>query len=582
VPGEPVFVSVLRFVAFVFTPPGMALICRLAMRKLIATGIIKKKKTDYDGWVRSQTESTAVLKDCRKQLTNAAKAPHIKIIINNLYRVDLEKTIRSLQAQVYDHWQAIILESAENVAALRIDGHKEKFSVFSSNDLLSSLKQDSVADNFYLFLDSGVALTPNCLFEFATFTSQRPEFGVVYTDEDIETADRKFTTPFFKPGQSPDSLLSRNYIGNNFFIEGALMQKILRNFPDTCLTSTYDILLKAATEKGFGHIAKVLFHLPAKSPEISLEEWEYNRQCLSRNMERQGWQAEVHRHKTIAGAFGIDCQILRPGKVSIIIPTKDQVQLLRNTIDSIVEQTDYPDYEIIVVNNNSISAGFSDCMQHYASSLGDKFRQIDQPIRFNFSKLINAGAAAANGEYLLMLNNDMLIQSRDWLHKMVLFAQRPHTGAVGVKLVFPDGTIQHAGIALGGNEVSQHLFLGEPSDTSAYHNQANLVSNFSALTGACLMCRKEAFMAIGGMDENLDVEYNDIDFCLKLMQQGLYNVYLPDINIIHFESATRGHPFKSLASWKKHVDNLNYFKNKWAKYIEQDPYWNSNNFIDFE
>jgi GT2 family glycosyltransferase len=164
----------------------------------------------------------------------------------------------------------------------------------------------------------------------------------------------------------------------------------------------------------------------------------------------------------------------------------------------------------------------------------------------------------------------------DWLEKMMAYAQQPTIGAVGVKLLFPGGNIQHAGIVLGVGEASAHAFINLPNDSPAHFNYIHATNNFSAVTAACLMVHKEVYDKVGGMDENLPVEFNDIDFCLKLGKAGYYNVYLPTVTLYHYESATRGHPFKSIASWKQHEKDLGYFKQKWGSLVNRDPFYNIN------
>lgn len=221
-------------------------------------------------------------------------------------------------------------------------------------------------------------------------------------------------------------------------------------------------------------------------------------------------------------------------------------------------------------------------MKGYEEKHSDIFRCVEASFPFNFSKLMNVGAGLATGEYILMLNNDVEILKGDWITWMVAYTQNEWTGAVGVKLLYPDDRIQHAGtvIGLGDDKIAAHAFVGYHKDMPGYFNKLQFVSNYAALTAACLMVRKNVYDEVGGMDEALEVEYNDVDFCLKLLDAGYYNVYMPDVVLYHYESATRGHPHQDKKSYERHVRELAYFRSKWKKYIKNDPFYNPNLSLD--
>jgi GT2 family glycosyltransferase len=262
--------------------------------------------------------------------------------------------------------------------------------------------------------------------------------------------------------------------------------------------------------------------------------------------------------------------------VSIIIPTKDQYTLLKTTVDSILQKTDYPNYEIILINNNSTSPQFFDLVNTYTAQ-HNNFTCIDAPIPFNFSRLINIGASAAKGEYLLLLNNDMEVRHNNWLTLMVAYAQKEGVGTVGAKLLYPDGTIQHAGISLSAGDDGAHLYAHLPAEAAG----TQTINNYSAVTGACLLCDKSNFDMVEGMNEDLPVEYNDLDLCLRIQALGFYTVYLPYVTLIHHESATRGHPLRSKASWQQHRQDQAVFAAAWQPLITNDPYYNPNRKIKF-
>ncbi len=254
--------------------------------------------------------------------------------------------------------------------------------------------------------------------------------------------------------------------------------------------------------------------------------------------------------------YRIDFEVQKMDKVSIIIPTKDQTELLKNAVDSILSKTNYSNYEILILNNNSTTQELEDFLNEYTTKYPNKVRSLNAHFSFNFSKLMNIGVKESQGEFILLLNNDIEVIEPDWLTQMVAYSQQKHIGAVGARLLYPDDTIQHAGVIVGLGGVAGHAFTGLYKDDPGYFNLIQTVNNFSAVTAACLMCRREIFEEVNGMDEKFEVEYNDVDFCLKIMEAGYYNVYVPQVELYHYESATRGHPHQSKPSYERHLKEM--------------------------
>jgi GT2 family glycosyltransferase len=240
------------------------------------------------------------------------------------------------------------------------------------------------------------------------------------------------------------------------------------------------------------------------------------------------------------------------------------------------EITEYPDFEVILLSNNSDEKRLFQLCDAWKQKYGNRFILKEMNYPFNFSKLMNDGADIASGEYLLLLNNDTEVIHADWMSAMVEQSQRKTIGAVGCKLLYPNDTIQHAGVLIGLGGAAGHAFTHIHRDAPGYFNYIQSTNNYSAVTAACLMVRKEAYLSVQGFDEDFVVEYNDVDFCLKLMDSGLSNVYLPHVELYHYESLTRGHPHMTKESYERHIKELNLFKERWQKYIDDDPCYSPN------
>lgn len=253
--------------------------------------------------------------------------------------------------------------------------------------------------------------------------------------------------------------------------------------------------------------------------------------------------------------------------ISIIIPTRNKAQLVKQCINSIIELSTYRNFEIVLIDNRSNEKELSD----YIKSLGERedihFKSIYADIEFNFSQLINLGVEHSKGELILLLNNDVKVITPDWLECMAAYAQHEQVGAVGIKLLYPDNTIQHAGIVLEKSTIARHIFSGKDGS-----NTPSAPQNFLAVTAACLMTTRKKFDEVAGFDTIFKVEFNDIDFCLKLFEKGYHNVFLPEVELYHYESASRRHPHSDSKSYKQHLIETKLMREKWGKHIESDPY----------
>ncbi len=555
-PGEGKLKSLLKFAAFVFTKPGFGFFKRIVKKKFLKPGI---DQIAYSDWIKASQNPALLQKDYENNFKTLKLKPKISILITA--GDGLSTAISSVLEQSYSNWELIITGTTE------IPANKDERII----PLGKRNAQSLLSGEYVLFMEHSDVLTPNCLFELVKHINAHPSDKLIYTDEDIADDNSSYSTPHFKPGWSPDSLLSHNYIGHTMAIKKELLTQV-KNWETT---NYYDLLLQSTElTNNIGHIPMILYHCH-KHPFSAADDIA-SKKALSETMIRRQTPASITNVPDTTGCYHLNYEITKKDKVSIIIPTKDNTTLLRKALDSIILKTDDPDYEIIVLNNNSTSTEFFQLVKDYTEKHPAIFRCINANFPFNFAKLMNFGVAQIKGTYILMCNNDIEVIHNDWMTQMVSYAQLQHVGTVGVKLLYPDNTIQHAGIVLDKEEGSRHLYVNKPGNDNGYCYALKTVTNYAAVTAACLMCRKEVYNEAGGMDEALAVEYNDVDLCLKLMQHGYYNVYLPTVELYHYESATRGHPFRSKESWKQHEKELAIFKSKWQSLLDNDPFYNPN------
>ncbi|HET7161162.1 MAG TPA: glycosyltransferase family 2 protein [Rhodanobacteraceae bacterium] len=265
----------------------------------------------------------------------------------------------------------------------------------------------------------------------------------------------------------------------------------------------------------------------------------------------------------------------------MIIPTRDRVDVLRRCVESILARSTYADFELVVVDNGSRDHRTLDYLQALAGD--ERVRLLRYGAPFNFSAINNWAARQCTGQLLALVNNDVEVISPDWLEEMAGFAVRPDVGAVGAMLYYPDNTIQHAGMLLGIGGVAGHVYVGKPRGHHGYHGRALVAQNLSAVTGACLMVRRELFEAVGGLDERLPVEFNDVDFCLRLGRHGYRNVWTPFAELYHHESASRA--LEDISAMRMRGDGIAYMLSRWQGLLHDDPAYNPNlslQSLDFE
>jgi len=514
--------------------------------------------------------------------------PVISIImpVYNTNLTYLEKAINSVCAQIYPLWELCIVNDGSNKSGVKetINNFKSKNSRILAEHLThqkgiaaaTNAALNLVTGEFVGFLDHDDELAPHALLEVARILNKYPEIDIIYTDEDRLLEHSKRCDPFFKPDWSPDLLLSMNYMGHFLVIRRKLIREIGGLREGTEGSQDYDLVLRAAEKTTrIAHIPEILYHWRITPGSVTnnlqtrIKALDAGRYVLESALERRGLKGQVRQ--TGEGRYHINYNLEDSPLVSIIIPTKDNGLLLQKCVDSIKEKSTYKNYEIIIINNNST--------ENYALNLFKRIirepncRVIAYNDLFNYSKINNFAVSQAKGQYLLFLNNDTEIISSDWIEEMLGHTQQRNVGAVGAKLLFPDNKIQHGGVIVGLYGTAGHAFYGLPASDSCYMDLTGVTRNCSAVTGACLMMRRRVFEEIDGFDEDLDIAFNDVDICLRLIERGYSIVWIPHAVLYHHEAATRG--------YYKSERNISYFLQKWAKFLKRgDPFYNKNLSLD--
>ncbi len=475
---------------------------------------------------------------------------------------------------------------------IRLTFHEHQQGIAATtNDALALASGEFVA-----FLDHDDLLAPEALAEIVLSITQHPHVGLLYTDEDKIDARGDRYDPFFKPDWNPDLLTSLNYCCHLSVLRRSLIIELGGIATTVEGAQDWDLLLRA-TERlkatQIVHIPKILYHWRASrhSTACSIKAKPHvtaaSRRVLENHLHRTRRSFSKIENVHLGGHWHVHYALPNPApRVSIIIPNRDQKKLLQSCLESIQKKTDYPDYEILIADNDSQDL---ELLAYYREqSAQKKIRILKIPGPFNYSSINNRAVREAHGEILLLLNNDVEVIHSSWLQEMVSHAIRPEIGAVGALLYYPNGRIQHAGVILGiagpmkVNGIAGHIgkyFLGEEPITG---NRMKVVQNFSAVTGACLAVRKKVYEEVGGMDEQaLPVSFNDVDFCLKLHTAGYWNLWTPFAKLIHHESKSRKSD-NTPAKRKRARHERVVMRERWGKLLDHDPAYNPNLTLEHE
>jgi GT2 family glycosyltransferase len=425
---------------------------------------------------------------------------------------------------------------------------------------------------FVLLVDPADELSPDALYEAIRSLNENTDIDIIYSDEDKISMDGVRLEPTFKPDWSPDYFLSVNYINRLWMVRKGIIEAVGGFRPGFDNAEEYDLLLRATerTQK-IGHVAKVLYH--SRTQSATEEKARSEIKAITDALARRKIPAKA-LDTPYKGYYRVRYAITEPGKVSIIIPTKDKTDILQKCVDSILKKTTYGDYEILIVDNQSVEKRTFEYFETLRDE--DRIRILKYDTPFNYSKINNDAVRRSKGPYILFLNNDTEVISPEWLEAMVELAQRKNTGAVGAKLLFPDNTIQHAGVIISDTGVVRHSYRFLPNNSPGRGGRLAAIQNFSAVTGACMMMRRMVFEEVGGFDEGFSVTYNDIDLCMRITKKGYLIAFTPYAELYHHECGSRG-PEYTGAKLARSKREYELFRSNWRDLLAKgDPFYNPN------
>jgi O-antigen biosynthesis protein len=555
-------------------------------------------------WDRFYRPTADVLSEQCIRSKRLAYRPLVSVVIPawNSNTLLLNKAVQSVRAQTYDNWELVISDDAsdhDEVKALQYRFACEpriRWEESASRAGISGNTNRGIAAStgeYIAFLDHDDELAPDALY-YVVLALQQHRYGLIYSDEDRIEEDEfghlVHHTPFFKPAFDPDLLLAINYLCHLVVLRSDVIAAVGGLRPGFEGAQDHDLLLRAVSSlppHNVHHLSRVLYHWRVTPGSVSstLELGEQIQQnilnAVQDHLRRLKLAAQAEPHNDPVGSARQFATRVRWGlpspapKASIIVATRDRLDLLRPCITSVVDSmaTYLGEYEILLVDNDSSDPGALEYLA--ALSAEPQIRLIRFRGAFNYSAINNVGAREASGDVLIFLNNDTIVLTRDWCSELVANAMREDVGAVGARLLFADGTIQHAGVLLGVEGVAGHECVGDVPEFGGYFGRTHLLRSTAAVTGACLATRRSLFLSLdGGFDElNLKIAFNDVDYCMRVRKAGYRIVYNPFAVLYHFESKSRGRELTE-AQQLRHRAEAAAFYTRWTPAEIIDPYYN--------
>lgn len=564
------------------------------IRRLAATHRAANQKWNYQEWIRRyDTVTTSTRKKMLYCTGTFARKPVISVLmpVSRNQADFLRMAVKSVHDQVYPHWELCVALNAPMDQQLRgiLDdcGHDhkqikliilgdEESSVGLANGALSLANGEYVT-----LLDQDDLLAPHALFWVAEAINRRSEAALIYSDEDKLDVNGRRYDPYFKCDWNYDLLLSQNFITHLAAYRTSLVRKIGGCRNDLANAQDHDLVLRSIEQlrdDQIVHIPRILYHCRTRATPVAATDTVQSRSsdgsllAIVDHLARKNVAAEV---LPVSSYYRVRYAVPAPApRVSLVIPTYNQAELIRRCVSSILDKTDYPNYEILIIDNRSDDPA----VLAYFDSLkcDQRIRVVRDDRPFNFSAINNRAVGNVASELVGLVNNDTEVITPGWLTEMVSLAVQPGVGAVGARLWYPDNRLQHAGIILGIGGVVGHAHSGIPNTALGYFGRATLLQTMSAVTAACLVIRREVYWQAGGMDEkNLPVAFNDVDFCLKVRALGYRNIWTPYAELYHYESATRGYE-DNPQKQQRFAREMKFLQQRWRAEILYDPAYSPN------
>ena len=504
------------------------------------------------------------------------KKPMISVLIP-FYASDaaaFKRSVNSLINQWYSNWELFVITDSKSSDIVRetTEGVAQNVTVEDCGNTFSNITNNIIShlnEGYFIYLENGDELTIDALYEIVILTNSK-NVDLIYSDEDVFSVPENYISPIYKPDISSNLILSFHYISNLCAIKNLLLQQV-GGFRDEYGTAkNYDLALRILdVAKDVCHIPKVLYHSKNYCLKQDKNYYHNAKLAVASTIKRRRINANV-----LNGAYPplirVKYCITNKPLITIIIPFKDKPDFLLKCLNSIIEKSTYENFEIIGISNNSCEEDTFNTMCHF-EKIESRVRFYEYNEQYNYSKINNfAVNNYANGEHIIFLNNDTEVINHDWIETMLEHSQRKDVGAVGGKLYYSNGKIQHAGVVIGKIGIAGHIHRYEENNSSGYLNCLQTVKEVSALTCACLMLKKDLFKLVNGFDEKIKVNFNDVDLCLKIIQKGFVNIFTPYTEILHHEKISRGRDDNFLK------DELYYLKTKWGVLLDKDPYFSSN------
>jgi GT2 family glycosyltransferase len=545
----------------------------------------------YARWLGLHAPRPADLQVYREHLEALRYRPRVSVLLP-VFDPPLDwfrEAVQSVIDQVYPNWELCIADDASTdprirqaIADFAARDARIRFVLRPGNGHISAASNSALAlatGEYTALLDHDDVLAPDALYHNVLALNRQSDLDVLYSDEDkIDNCGLR-CEPHFKPQWSPDTLLAGNYLTHLLVARTALVREVGGFREGFEGAQDFDLVLRL-TERSqrIHHIPRVLYHwrkhARSTSENTAAKSYAYRAGvcALEEAIQRRQEPGTVEQAPGAAGFYMVRYALRRASQTSIVIPTRDQAGVLEACLRSLFERTCLQDFTVLVVDNGSREPRTFELFRKYSEQYPERFSVLRDEGAFNFSRLANGGARATHGSYLLLLNNDVEVAAPDWLTAMLEQAQRPSIGCVGARLLYPDGTVQHAGVVLGRGQPPMHVFRHVDLEAPEYVSRLQLVTNYSAVTGACLLVRRKVFEEVGGFDEGLAIDYNDIDFCLRVRERGYYNVVVPQATLWHHELVSRGSSQASAESRRRLAVERAHFESRWPQYLAGDPH----------